>query len=95
MSDLVVFTVIGLLAGAAARLWYPGREPMQVLGTMLVGVVGAVLAGMISWAEWSAVDGQLYPGALLTSLLGAVFALGLWACVAYGRGIPVPSNRAR
>jgi len=93
MSDLVVFTVIGVLAGATARLWYSGREPMQVLGTMLVGVVGAVLAGMISWAEWSAVDGRLEPGALLTSLLGAAFALGLWACIAHGRSIPVSSTR--
>jgi uncharacterized membrane protein YeaQ/YmgE (transglycosylase-associated protein family) len=79
--------VIGLLAGAAARLWYPGREPMQVLVTMLVGMVGAVLAGMISWAGWTATDGQLYPGALLTSLLGAVLALGVWALVSYGRRI--------
>jgi uncharacterized membrane protein YeaQ/YmgE (transglycosylase-associated protein family) len=93
MSDLLVFAVIGMLAGAAARLWYSGREPMQVLATMLVGVVGAVLAGMISWAEWSAADGRLEPGALLTSLLGAVFALGLWACIAFGRSVRVPSTR--
>jgi uncharacterized membrane protein YeaQ/YmgE (transglycosylase-associated protein family) len=87
MSDLFVFAVIGLLAGAAARLWYPGREPMHVLGTMLVGMVGAVLAGMISWAGWTAVDGQLHPGALLTSLVGAALALGVWAVVSYGRRI--------
>lgn len=92
MSDLLVFAVIGLLAGAAARLWYPGREPTHVLVTMLVGMVGAVLAGMISWAEWTAVDGQLYPGALLTSLLGVVFTLAVWAVVAYGRRISGPGR---
>ncbi len=92
MSDLLVFAVIGLLTGAAARLWYPGREPMQVLGTMLVGMVGAVLAGIISWAGWTAEDGQLYPGALLTSLAGAVFTLGVRALVTYGRRISRPSR---
>jgi uncharacterized membrane protein YeaQ/YmgE (transglycosylase-associated protein family) len=92
MSDLLVFAVIGLLAGAAARLWYPGREPTHVLVTMLVGMVGAVLAGMISWAAWTGVDGQLHPGALLTSLVGAVLALGVWAVVSYGRRISGPSK---
>ena len=94
MSDLVVFTVIGLLAGAAARLWYPGREPLRVAGTMLVGMGGAVLGGLVSWAVWSSVDGQLDPGALLTSFLGAVVVLGVWAWVAYARRISVPVRRS-
>jgi uncharacterized membrane protein YeaQ/YmgE (transglycosylase-associated protein family) len=90
MSDLLVFAMIGLLTGAAARLWYPGREPMQVFGTMLVGMAGAVLAGLFSWAVWPAVDGQLEPAALLTSFIGAVVVLVGWACVAYGRRVSGP-----
>ena len=93
MWDLVVFAVIGLLAGAAARLWYPGREPRKVLGTMLLGMVGAVLTGLLSWAIWPAVDGQLFPGALLLSLFGAVFLLVLSPCWYYARSISVPATR--
>jgi uncharacterized membrane protein YeaQ/YmgE (transglycosylase-associated protein family) len=87
MSDLIVFAVIGLLVGAAARLFYPGREPVRVLGTLVLGMAGGVLGGLISWAAWPPVDGQLYPVALLTSLLGAVFAVTAWACIAYGRRV--------
>ena len=86
MSDLIVFAMIGLLAGAAARLLYPGREPMKVLGTMLLGMVGSLLGGLISWVVWTEVNGQLHPGALLMSLVGAVFLLVLWPCVSYARG---------
>jgi uncharacterized membrane protein YeaQ/YmgE (transglycosylase-associated protein family) len=89
MSDLVVFASIGLFAGAAARLWYPGREAMSVLGTMLLGAAGSLVGGMISWAVWPAVDGQLYAGALLTSLVGAVLVLVAWACVSYARRVTV------
>jgi uncharacterized membrane protein YeaQ/YmgE (transglycosylase-associated protein family) len=91
VSDLVVFALIGVLAGAAARLWYPGREPMKVLGTMLLGMGGSVAAGLIGWTVWPPLDGQLYVGALLTSLLGAVLLLVLWPCVVYARsgGRPV------
>ncbi len=94
MSDLVVFALIGLFAGAAARLWYPGREPLKILGTMLIGMAGSLLGGLISWAVWTSVDGQLHAGALLTSLLGAVVLLAGWAALAYARRISVPAHRA-
>ena len=95
MSDLIVFALIGLLAGAAARLWYPGREPMRVMGTMLLGMVGSLIGGLISWAVWDAADGRLHAGALLTSLLGAVVmlvALPIWS---YARSISAPDPRGR
>jgi uncharacterized membrane protein YeaQ/YmgE (transglycosylase-associated protein family) len=63
---------------------------MSVMGTMLVGMGGALLGGLISWAVWTSVEGQLHNGALLVSLLGAVVALVAWACVAYGRSISTP-----
>lgn len=85
MWDLVVFAVIGLLAGAAARLWYPGREPMKILGTLVLGMGGSLLGGLISWAIWPAVEGRLFFGALLTSLLGAVVVLVAWAIVVFAR----------
>jgi uncharacterized membrane protein YeaQ/YmgE (transglycosylase-associated protein family) len=90
MTDLLVFAAIGALTGAAARLLYPGREPLQVFVTMLVGMAGAVPAGLFSWVVWPAVDGQLYPAALLMSFLGAVVVLAGWACVAYGRRVSGP-----
>jgi uncharacterized membrane protein YeaQ/YmgE (transglycosylase-associated protein family) len=90
MPDLLIFALLGLLAGAAARVWYPGRQPMSVMGTMLVGMGGALLGGLISWAVWTSVEGQLHNGALLVSLLGAVVALVAWACAAYGRSISTP-----
>jgi uncharacterized membrane protein YeaQ/YmgE (transglycosylase-associated protein family) len=93
MLDLVVFAVIGLFTGAAARLAYPGQEPMKVLGTMLIGMVGALAGGLISWVFWPAVEGQFSTDSLLTSVLGAVFLLVVWAFVGYGRRIAVPSKR--
>lgn len=95
MWDLIVFALIGLLAGAAARLGYPGREHRKVLATLLLGMAGSLLGGLLSWAMWPAVDGQLHLGALLTSLLGAVLVLVLWPCVAYVRSISGARTRVR
>ena len=92
MWDLIVFAVIGLLAGAAARLLYPGREPMKIIGTMLLGLGGSMIGGLISWTMWPAVNGQLSFGAFLTSLLGAVFVLAVWAIVIFARRDKVARN---
>src|SRR5271155_3600242 len=86
MWDLFVFAAIGLLTGTAARLCYRDRKPLNIAGTMLLGMAGALLGGLSSWAIWQSPDGELFFGALAISLFGAVFALGLWPWVAFVRG---------
>jgi len=85
--NLAIFVLVGVFAGGAARLFYPGRQPMQVLGTMMIGVAGALLGGLLSWAFWPAVEGQVSSSGLLMSLLGAGLGLAGWASVAYARRI--------
>lgn len=87
MWNLMIFGVIGLLTGAAARLLYPGRRPTQILGTMLVGIFGAVIGGMISWSWWPVVEGEFHTGNLALSVLGAMTLIALWAGFAYKRSL--------
>jgi len=87
MWNLLVFVVIGLLTGAAARLLYPGRQSTHILGTMLLGMIGAVVGGMISWIWWPAVDAEFHTGNLILSVLGAMMVILLWAGVAYKRSL--------
>ena len=42
---LIVLLIIGLIAGAIARLLVPGRDPMGLLATIALGVVGSFLGG--------------------------------------------------
>ena len=50
--DLIVYIVLllvwGLIVGAFARLALPGRDPMSLLQTALVGVAGSFLGGLVS-----------------------------------------------
>jgi uncharacterized membrane protein YeaQ/YmgE (transglycosylase-associated protein family) len=85
--NLVVFAVIGLFVGGTARLFYPGRQPLRILGTLLLGITGGLLGGLLSWMIWPVVEGDIQYGALLLSFLGAVLGLVLWAGWAYGRSI--------
>jgi uncharacterized membrane protein YeaQ/YmgE (transglycosylase-associated protein family) len=43
--------IVGAVIGVLARLLLPGRDPIGFIGTVLVGIVGAVLGGM----AWDAI----------------------------------------
>jgi uncharacterized membrane protein YeaQ/YmgE (transglycosylase-associated protein family) len=87
MRNLVVFAVIGLLAGAAARMLFPGRQPMRILSTLALGAIGGLIGGMISWSGWPEVDNQFQAGNLIVSILGAFAAILAWQILSYARGI--------
>ncbi len=46
---LILLAVIGLFVGALARLLLPGRDPIGLGGTILVGLAGSFIAGLFSW----------------------------------------------
>jgi len=87
MWNLPVFAVIGLLAGAAALLFYPGRHLTRTVGTLALGAVGAVAGGMISWSSWPSVEGQFQSGNLILAVLGGFLAVAVWVGVSYVRSL--------
>src|ERR1700734_1680585 len=90
--NLLVFAVIGLLAGTAARMLYPRRQPLQILETLGLGVAGGLVGGTISWAFWPEVDGQFHSGNLGVSILGAFIVIVFWAGVSYARNLSGSRN---
>ena len=48
IAYLVILAVCGLLVGALARLALPGVDPMTVPETMLVGIAGSFVAGLVA-----------------------------------------------
>ena len=75
--------IIGLIAGALARLIMPGRDPMGIIATILLGIVGSILGGLVSWAIWGAeTAGEGFrPAGLLLSIIGAIVVLWIYRMV--------------
>ncbi|MFE7354101.1 GlsB/YeaQ/YmgE family stress response membrane protein [Streptomyces sp. NPDC057543] len=46
--SIIGWIILGLLAGAIAKVLLPGRDPGGLVGTTLIGIVGAFLGGWIS-----------------------------------------------
>jgi uncharacterized membrane protein YeaQ/YmgE (transglycosylase-associated protein family) len=47
LIGLIVAAIVGLFTGALARLALPGRDPLSLLQTMLVGIAGSVIATLL------------------------------------------------
>jgi len=47
---LLTIAIVGLIVGAIARLLVPGRDPIGLFGTMLLGIVGAFVAAFLARA---------------------------------------------
>lgn len=77
MSTLVFILLLalsGLIIGALARLALPGRDPMSIFQTMLVGISGSLVAGLIAYYAFDEKEG---PGFLLSVLctVGLVYLI--------------------
>ena len=68
--------LIGLIAGAIAKLLMPGRDPGGIIVTMLLGIAGAVIAGVIGRALGWYDEGQ--GAGLIMSVVGAVLILAIY-----------------
>lgn len=77
MPDLGIFgwIIIGLLAGAIAGFFVPGRERMGCIGTMLVGIVGGLLGGFLWVNVLNQNEASGWLGALIIAVLGSIIVL--------------------
>lgn len=76
--DIVLYIVAvafsGLIVGALARLLLPGRDPMSLFQTMLVGVAGSLIAGLIGYYAFDREEG---PGFLLALICTVLLVFGV------------------
>jgi uncharacterized membrane protein YeaQ/YmgE (transglycosylase-associated protein family) len=83
---LLSWLLFGLLAGLVARLVVPGRQRIGCLATVAVGIVGALIGGLLGEVVLGREDARLAwdLGPFLLAVAGA--AVLLLALEALGRG---------
>jgi uncharacterized membrane protein YeaQ/YmgE (transglycosylase-associated protein family) len=77
LGFILYLVIVGLIAGFLARALVPGRDPMTVGQTILLGIAGSFIGGFIGWAVFGkdTTEGALQTSGLFGSILGAVIAL--------------------
>jgi uncharacterized membrane protein YeaQ/YmgE (transglycosylase-associated protein family) len=89
VSALLAWLITGLVIGALAHLLVPGRQRIGILLTLLFGIVGALIGGIVTAAV-------LGPGHLIISFIVAlVVAALLISAVSHPRSRRYLYNRPR
>ena len=72
MSTIVfILSVLlsGLIIGALGRLALPGPDPMTIPQTILIGIAGSIIAGLITAAIWGRSGAGILLSVVVTTIL--------------------------
>ena len=78
LGTIVGLIIIGLFAGAIARLLVPGRQPLTIPQTILLGIVGSFVGGFLGHFLFHDRGGFVQTSGWIGSVIGSVIALLVW-----------------
>ncbi len=84
---ILAFIVVGLIAGLLAKLVMPGRDPLGLIVTALMGIAGAFVGGFLVQLLGGAGVTGINVWSILVATLGAVVLLAIYRLFAGGRTV--------
>jgi uncharacterized membrane protein YeaQ/YmgE (transglycosylase-associated protein family) len=74
---IIGFLIAGLIIGALARLVKPGKQNLGLLMTMLLGMGGAVIGGIVASALGTGSITELNVLGFIVAVIAAVLLIGV------------------
>lgn len=74
LVTIISWIILGLIAGAVARLLVPGPDPMSIPATILLGIAGSFVGGFLGYVLFGKDlgEGALQPSGIIGSIVGAI-----------------------
>jgi len=94
IGELIAAIIIGIIAGYIGRALLPGPDPMGFVGTVVVGVVGALVGWLIFTYLLGIGDKDKFDlGGIIGAILGTMLVLLILRAVRGRSGAPVAGRR--
>jgi uncharacterized membrane protein YeaQ/YmgE (transglycosylase-associated protein family) len=90
LADVVAILLTGLVVGALGRLAVPGRDPMPLWLTVLIGIVGSFVGGVVAIAIGFGIG-----GVFVLSVLAATLIVIAYRRFVQKRTVTGPGSRLR
>ncbi|MEB3337548.1 MAG: GlsB/YeaQ/YmgE family stress response membrane protein [Leptolyngbyaceae bacterium] len=83
--NIIAWIILGLIAGAIAKAIYPGEQGGGILGTMILGIVGAFLGGslghFLQTGRFALTASSLTIPGIFLAIVGAIIAIFIWGLI--------------
>ena len=79
MIAILGWIIIGLIAGALAKLIMPGDDPGGIIVTILIGIAGAIVGGWL--ASLIGIGGGIII-TIITATIGSIILLAIYRAIA-------------
>ncbi|AZZ40462.1 GlsB/YeaQ/YmgE family stress response membrane protein [Acidipropionibacterium jensenii] len=86
MGNIISWIIIGILAGAVAKLILPGKQEGGWFSTMVLGLIGAIVGGLIGGLFGGGGVGATFSnpwswGSFITAVIGAIIFSFVWGWI--------------
>ena len=83
LGFIIVLLLIGLIAGFIARAVVPGDDSMSIVATIILGIIGSFVGGLLADILFRSDDEDmgLGPAGLIGSIIGAIIVLLIYNAV--------------
>lgn len=76
--EIIGWALFGLIIGLIARFLYPGRQPMGIVMTMILGIIGSLVGGAIGTSLFGR---EFEAGGWIMSIVGAILVVFLTTAI--------------
>jgi uncharacterized membrane protein YeaQ/YmgE (transglycosylase-associated protein family) len=84
LTALLFWIIVGLIAGALAKLIMPGNDPGGIIVTILLGIAGAVIGGFLLRLV-GLEGGGGFVASIIAGIIGAVILLAIYRAFVGGQ----------
>ncbi|WP_130178366.1 GlsB/YeaQ/YmgE family stress response membrane protein [Cryobacterium sp. SO1] len=86
---IISLIVVGIIAGAVARLVVPGRQNISIPMTIVLGIIGSFVGGFLGFLifQHDPMDGFFQPAGIIGSIIGAIVVLLVYIRVSGRRSV--------
>lgn len=87
LGFIIAMIIIGVIAGYLGRLLVPGPDPMSVVQTIVLGIIGSFVGGFLGYVlfDKDIGDGALQPSGIVGAILGTIVVLLVYRAMGRGR----------
>src|SRR5215217_6139885 len=83
IGNLIAAVFIGIIAGYLGRLLLPGRDPMGFVGTVIAGILGALVGYFLFTSVLGIGDTDKFDlGGIIGAIVGTMIVLLIWRMIA-------------